>query len=182
MSPPITPHEAIKHREADTVKKSRFFEAYDSQTRGEESLQSLASKHDIAKSTAYNWLQKRRNQGSPTYRRSRKHSTRLGRPLKLTNNQIQRLLSPSNPTRNQHYEHQIQHFNLPCKTCTLQRALQTRTKHARRYKSVRVKQLSSVNKAKRKEYGQEHQEKTIDEFWANIYFTDEAHIDPIEVF
>jgi hypothetical protein len=54
--------------------------------------------------------------------------------------------------------------------------------HARRYKLVRVKQLSSVNKAKRKNCGQEHQEKTTDESWANIYFTDEAHIDPTEVF
>jgi hypothetical protein len=47
---------------------------------------------------------------------------------------------------------------------------------------VRIKQLSSSNKEKRKLYGKEHQEKTIEKFWANIYFTDEAHIDPSEVF
>jgi hypothetical protein len=34
MSPPITPKKAVKHREADTVKKTRFFKAYDLQTRG----------------------------------------------------------------------------------------------------------------------------------------------------
>jgi hypothetical protein len=56
MSPPVTPHKAVTHKEAGTVKNSRFFEAYDLQTCSEESLQSLASKHDIAKSTAYNWL------------------------------------------------------------------------------------------------------------------------------
>jgi hypothetical protein len=164
MSPPTTPDRPLQHREADTVKKSRFFEAFDSRSHSKESLQTLATKHGITKRTACNWLQERRIQGSPAYRRSRKLSQRLGRKPKLTNDQIQRLLSPSNPTRNQPYEHQIQHFNLPCKTRALQRALQKRTNHARRYKSVRVKQISKANKAKQKQYSQEHQEKTINEF------------------
>jgi hypothetical protein len=51
MSPPITPKKAVKHREADTVRKTRFFKAYDLQTRG---IQSLALKHNIIKQTAYN--------------------------------------------------------------------------------------------------------------------------------
>ena len=54
--------------------------------------------------------------------------------------------------------------------------------HVRRYKSVRIKQLSNNNKEKRKQYDKEHQDKTIEEFWINIYFTDEVHIDPSEVF
>jgi hypothetical protein len=33
MSDPNTPTRAIKRKEADTVKKSRFFEAYDSRMR-----------------------------------------------------------------------------------------------------------------------------------------------------
>jgi hypothetical protein len=77
MSPPITPPRAIKRKEADTVKKSRFFEAYDSRTRSEgpiQSVESLAIEHGLCKSTAQKWLQKRRIQGSPAYRRSRKHS------------------------------------------------------------------------------------------------------------
>jgi hypothetical protein len=182
MSPPTTPTRAIKRKEADTVKKSRFFEAYDSRTRGEDSLESLATKHGIAKRTAYKWLKKRQIQGSPAYRKTRKLSKRLGRQPKLINDQLQRLLSPSNPVRNQHYEHQIEHFGLSCGIRTLQIALRDRANHARRYKSVRIKQLSNSNKEKRKKYGKEHQEKTIDDFWANIYFTDEAHIDPSEVF
>jgi transposase len=185
MSPPTTPTRATKRKEADTVKKSRFFEAYDSRTRAKgpiPSLESVAIKHGISKSTAQKWLQRRQVQGSPAYRRSRKLSQRLGRKQNLTNDQIQCLLSPSNPTQNQHYEHQIQHFNLPCTTRTLQQTLQKRTNHARRYKSVRIKEVSKANKAERKKYGQEHQNRTIDEFWANIFFTDEAHIDPTEVF
>jgi hypothetical protein len=85
MSPPTTPNRALKHREADTVKKTRFFEAYDSQTRG---IQSLAAEHNITKQTAYKWLKQRRIQGSPAYRRSRKLSERLGRQKKITNDQI----------------------------------------------------------------------------------------------
>jgi hypothetical protein len=156
MSPPTTPERATKRKKADTVKKSRFFEAYDSRTRAKEpiqSLESLAIEHGISKSTAHKWLRKRQIQGSPAYRRSRKLSQRLGRRSKLTNDQIQCLLLPSNPTRNQHYKHQIQHFNLSCTTRTLQQTLQTRTNHARRYKSVRIKKISKANKAKRKKYG-----------------------------
>ena len=182
MSPPVTPNRANKRQEHDTVKKSRFFEAYDSQTRGEQSLQSLASQQGITKSTAHDWLRKRQIQGSPAYRRSRKFSKRLGRQPKLTDEQLQRLLSPSNPVRNQHYAHQIEYFGLSCSIRTLQITLQNRTNHTRRYKSVQVKQLSKNNKEKRKKYDQEHQNKTIDDFWARIYFTDEAHIDPSEIF
>jgi hypothetical protein len=74
MSPPTTPTRAIKRKEADTVNKSRFFEVYDSRTRGEDSLESLATKHGIAKRTAYKWLKKRQIQGSPAYRKTRKLS------------------------------------------------------------------------------------------------------------
>jgi transposase len=90
MSPLFTPKKTVKHREADTVKKTRFFEAYDSQTRG---IQSLALEHNITKQTTYNWLKQRQIQGSPAYRRNRKLTERLGRHPKLTNHQIQRLLS-----------------------------------------------------------------------------------------
>jgi hypothetical protein len=74
-----------------------IFEAYDSQTRGGESLQSLATNYVIIKRTASNWLKQRQTQGSPAYRRSRKLLKRLGRQPKLTDKQLQRLLSPSNP-------------------------------------------------------------------------------------
>jgi transposase len=86
MSLPITPLRSIKHKEADTVKKSRFFKAYDSQNG--ESLQTLATKYGITKRTACNWLNKRRIQGSTAYRRTRKLSKRLGRKPALTNKQI----------------------------------------------------------------------------------------------
>ena len=143
MSPPTTPNRAIKYRQADTVKKTRFYQAYDSKTRD---VKSLAAEHNITKQTAYNWLRQHRIQGSPAYQRSRKLSECLGRQPILTNDQIQRLLSPSNPVQNQHYEHQIQHFNLSCCIHTLQETLHRSTKNARCYKSMQVKQLSKKNK------------------------------------
>ena len=94
MSAPTTPNRALKHREADTVKKTRFFTAYNSQTRP---FQALARELQITRQTAHNWLKQRRIQGSPAYRRNRKRSTRLGRQPKLENEQIQHLISPSNP-------------------------------------------------------------------------------------
>jgi hypothetical protein len=49
MSAPTTSKRATKRIEADTVKKTRFFEAFDSHTRGEEPVESLAVKHNITK-------------------------------------------------------------------------------------------------------------------------------------
>jgi transposase len=82
MSPPPTPDKALKHREADTVKKARFFEAFDARTR--ESIRSIATRCSISERTATYWLKQRRNQGSPVYQRSQKLSNRLGRQLNVT--------------------------------------------------------------------------------------------------
>jgi transposase len=65
MSPPTTPDKALKHREADTVKKARFFEAFDARTR--ESIRSIATRCSISERTATYWLKQHRNQGSPAY-------------------------------------------------------------------------------------------------------------------
>jgi transposase-like protein len=62
MSAPTTRNRASEHKEADTVKKTRFFEAYDTKTRG---IKSLATEHNITKQTAYNWLKQHQIQGSP---------------------------------------------------------------------------------------------------------------------
>jgi hypothetical protein len=42
--------------------------------------------------------------------------------------------------------------------------------------------LLAIKRNIRCTYGQEHQHKNIEEFWANIYFTDEPHIDLTDVF
>jgi hypothetical protein len=40
------------------------------------------------------------------------------------------------------------------------------------------KKISPKNYRLRVQYGHEHKDKSIDDFWQFIYFTDEAHIDP----
>ena len=47
------------------------------------------------------------------------------------------------------------------------------------YKAAFVKkEISKKNKDERVSYGEEHKDKTVDDFWRYIFFTDEAHIDP----
>jgi hypothetical protein len=90
------------------------------------------------------------------------------------------LVSPSrNPVRDQLFEAQIQHHNLNVSTRTLQRSLKRDTNGGQRYKQAYIqKKLSKKNRELRVNYGQEHQDKSIDNFWQYIFFTDEAHIDP----
>lgn len=40
------------------------------------------------------------------------------------------------------------------------------------------KKISATNKGLRVKYGLEHQDKSVDDFWQFVYYTDEAHIDP----
>ena len=47
---------------------------------------------------------------------------------------------------------------------------------------MQVKQLSKKNKGQQKKYSQKHQNKTINDFWSRVFFTDEAHIDSSEIF
>jgi hypothetical protein len=90
------------------------------------------------------------------------------------------LVSPSrNPVRNQHYEAQIEFHKLDVKPRTIQRNLKRYTEQGQRYKQAYVsKTLSKKNRQERIDYGEEHKDKTIEDFWQYIIFTDEAHIDP----
>lgn len=90
------------------------------------------------------------------------------------------LISPSrNPVRNQLYEAQMEYHNIKGSTRQLKRRLKEETNKAQRYKQAYIqKKISPKNLNTRVEYGQQHQDKTIDDFWQYIFFTDKAHIDP----
>ena len=76
-------------------------------------------------------------------------------------------------------EAQIEFHHIETNVRTVQRSLRENTNRGRKYKQAYVdKEVSQVNKDKRVEYGVVHQGKLIEEFWAKIFFTDEAHIDP----
>jgi hypothetical protein len=89
------------------------------------------------------------------------------------------VLLSRNPIRDQPYEAQIEYHKLPCKKRALQSRLKQCTNGGQRYKIAYVKkEISTKNKNLRVEYGKEHKDKAIHDFWQFIYFTDEAHIDP----
>jgi hypothetical protein len=90
------------------------------------------------------------------------------------------LVSPSkNPVRNQLYEAQIEYHKLKVTKRTVQRRLKKCTNGGQRYKQAYVqKEISQKNRRERVKYGQEHKDKSVEDYWQWIFFTDEAHIDP----
>jgi len=74
------------------------------------------------------------------------------------------------------------HHDINASVRTLQRALKKNTRESQMYKQAYTnKVISAKNLAERVEYGKEHGDKSIDDFWQYIFFTDEAHIDPTSV-
>ena len=133
------PPKGTKGCEADTVKKSRFFNAYDERI-SHDSLRSISSDFGITHPCARKWLQQRDELGSPAYRSTRKRSKILGRQSRVSKEQCQMLVSPSrNPVRDQLYEAQIKHHGLQIKTRQLQRRLKACTKGGQRYRQAYVK-------------------------------------------
>lgn len=179
---PSTLPRPIRACEANTIKRLSFFRAYDNRHEGE-NIRAIATAENITFRTANRWLQQRRELGSPAYRRLRKRSQHLGRASRISQEQCQMLVSPTrNPVRDQLYEAQIKYHKLNIKPRQLQRRLKACTNKGQRYKQAYIQKVLSVaNKRKRLEYCQEHKDKSIDDFWQYVFFTDEAHIDPSSI-
>ena len=106
---PRTPQRAIKHRNKATLRrKAKFYHAVD--TRGISKLKDVFDAENIYRSTAYYWLQLRKQKGSPGTRRTGKQ--RPGRPFKIGDESLGQLLAKSNPVRTERLEHQIELFPL----------------------------------------------------------------------
>lgn len=176
---PSTPKRSDKGQEYDTLRKTRFYDALD-RSGGHKSLRQITREYAPSYGTGARWKKERELLGSPSYRRTRKLSCRLGAPLRVSKETAQMLVNPNqNPVREHGLEAQLAFHNIDCNVRTIQRSLKTYTNNGRKYKQAYVgKVLSGVNKDKRVEYGTAHQGKTIEDFWANVFFTDEAHIDP----
>jgi hypothetical protein len=179
MAPRTRSQKPPREGEYDTPAKARFFDAWDGREPGE-TLTSIAAKKAPSYATAHRWLQKRNQIGSPARRRTRKLSTRLGRRSRVSKEACEMLVSPSrNPVRNQLYEAQIEYHNLRVGKRALQRQLKKQTNNGQRRKQAYVKKkIPPKTLQTREDYGKEHKSKTIDGWWAYIFFTDEAHIDP----
>lgn len=159
------PKQRSRGIQAKTPKKSDFYGAWDRRASGE-TLKSICEATDTTTPTARRWLHQRDILGSPSYRRTRKLSDRLGRGSGISKETCQMLVSPSrNPVRDQDYDAQIAHHNLPVKRRQLQRKLKEHTNGGQRYKQAYVqKKISQKNRGERIHYGVEHQNKTINEF------------------
>jgi hypothetical protein len=116
--------------------------------------------------TGRRWNKERRNLGSIAYRSTRNRSTKLGRPSKVTKSMCKMLVDPAqNPVRDQLYEAQIEYHSLPVKKRQLQRKLKEHTNGGQRYKCAFVKKVvSDKNRKERAEYGEEHIDKSIEDF------------------
>jgi transposase len=174
-----TPDNPPKAIEADTLKRKRFFDAYDNREPGQ-STRSIERRFRINYSTAQYWLTQRDTLGSPAYRRTRKRFKNLGRKPKVSKEEIQTLVLPSkNPVRDQCYKAQIKYYNLNIVPRTIQRRLKQDTNQGQRYKQAYIrKTISKKNREERVKYRYQYQDKSIEDFWQFVLFSDEAHIDP----
>jgi hypothetical protein len=131
---PSTPMKPRKRKEYDTIKKARFFDAYDDRKPGV-SLRTVADEYTPSFSTAQRWLNERAKLGSLALRRTRKLIKRLGPSPRVSLNTYKILVSPSrNPVRDQQYEAQIVFHSLLIKRRTLQKRLKLYIKGGQRYK------------------------------------------------
>lgn len=176
----VTPPPNISDtRDANTIKKTRFYDAYD-EHHEHKSMRAICAGEKITEGCGRKWIRQRQELGSAAYRHSRGRSTKLGRPSKVTKSMCKMLVDPTqNPIRNQPYDAQIAYHRIPVKRRQLQRKLKEHTNGGQKYKMAFVKkEISDKNKAERVEYGYEHRDKSVEDYWSYIFFSDEAHVDP----
>jgi hypothetical protein len=106
-----------KDMSANTIrsKKTGFFDAYDRE-HGKKSIPTIAIESGTTEPTAKRWLRDRRKNGREAHRHTRKRSKVLGHKSRVTKEQCRRLVSPSNPVRDQFLEAQIEHFDIGVKS------------------------------------------------------------------
>lgn len=172
---PLTPPPRVLQSAPDTTRRTRFFHIYDTLF-PRVSLRQICKKPEIniAPSTGRKWLHQREELGDAAYRRTRRRSTRLGRPSIIREEILDELLDENDPAHNAHYNTQVKIKQLPVNGDTLQ-ANMSKRRGARRFKKSTTKGISRQNKKERISYGQEFENRTINNFWRYILFTDEKH-------
>ncbi|KAF1978128.1 hypothetical protein BU23DRAFT_550225 [Bimuria novae-zelandiae CBS 107.79] len=186
MESPRTPPHNRPQKVPDTASRSQYFWHYDNR-RDDELVTALAGTHDIAPSTGYRWRRERALLGSPTAnRRIRKvkaaaRGQRLGRPFRVDKSVLTDMISPNNPVAERPLHIQAQHYNIPLAERSLRYNLSNRM-DARMYLGAYTSEMRSQNYTARQRYGQEHKDKPLYGFWDTIFFTDEAHFNPLETF
>jgi hypothetical protein len=138
-----TPPNKTQPHEADTVKKTKFFCAYDRKP-DDESLRTFAAKQGISRTTAHSWLRQREELGFQAYRRTRPRSTHLGRPPKVSKEHCKMLIGPENPVDYLPHKAQLQYHHIDASVRTVRRQIQKVRSEARReQRAGRVQESSS---------------------------------------
>jgi len=185
---PSTPSNQQNTRhEYNTIERARFFDAFDD--RGEQSLGDVLKRIEarsglkLPRRTAQYWLKQRTDYGSPSRRRTRRNTTtKLGPPHKLSQGDLQLILSPSrNQWREEHYQLQIQKLGLDTSVRSIRRNLFERCDGTKKFIQARTSQISEANMADRVRFGKAHLKHDVENFWQFVVFTDEFHYDPAEM-
>jgi len=177
---PSTPIKQAKRREWSTIRRVRFFDAFDSKEK-EQGVSLIADLPtiEIPYSTARLWLRQRDNIGLKALRSTRKTSSILGRRAKVSAADLTRLTDQENP------EHEL-HYTDQAKLLPGEPAERTLRHHcaaigAKRFEKPFVTDVSDKNRPLRVEYGKKHERETLSGFWQWIWFTDKAHFQSIKL-
>ncbi len=158
-----TPSTSRQVREFDTIQRSRFFDAFDSR-QNDTGIARICKTldFDLPPSTARYWVKQRDSLGSIATRRTRKLSSRLGRPTKISAEGLVKLTDPEETIREMPPQNQVNLFPTEPSTRTLRR--QAAQEGAHRYKKPYNTEISPANKAKRVEYSQKYENETLTDF------------------
>jgi hypothetical protein len=104
-----TPSNSPERGEYDTIKRARFFDAYDSKE-NDVGVARLCRKLDfnLPPSTARLWLNQRDLLGSPALRRTRRLANRLGRKSKVSASDLKALINQEDPIHKAPYKDQAE--------------------------------------------------------------------------
>jgi hypothetical protein len=105
IMPPSTPPTSPKRQEYDTIRRMRFFDAFDRKKKST-SLGSVCRRPQISipTSTARTWLKKRETLGSPALRRTRKIGSTTGPKPLISAAILATITDQLNPIHTKSYE------------------------------------------------------------------------------
>lgn len=95
---PKTPQRKTERREHDTTKRMRFFQAWEDRN-PEDGVKTIANLPGIRvpPGTARGWLKTLEYMGEEAFRTQRKRSNLIGRPTKVSAQDLKRLTDQNNP-------------------------------------------------------------------------------------
>lgn len=179
----ITPFNSIKPH-SNSLKRARFYDAFDRRNVYPRvtALEVFKEQH-VPRSTAYDWLRERDEIGQIAARR---HDGRVekqllrgtvgsGRPRKITNYQLNQLLTSTQSARRQPLYTQLRNAQIDTSLRTLQRALRDRA-HAGMCRASTQKEITDPQALQRQNHCAVNQYKAVVGFWDGVLFTDEAHM------